>query len=65
MGACIHTPPPPPNQLVFVTTKTPWPNTDLWEAVWVTGQMKNEIQSKEIAETGYILEADEMEVFVW
>ncbi|MFT6022320.1 MAG: hypothetical protein ACI9PY_000429 [Ascidiaceihabitans sp.] len=65
VGACIHTPPPPPNQLVFVTTKTPWPNTDLWEAVWVTGQMKNEIQSKEIAETGYILEADEMEVFVW
>ena len=23
VGACLHTPPPPPNQLVFVTTQTP------------------------------------------
>ena len=30
VGACIHTPPPPPNQLVFVTAKEPWPNDLLW-----------------------------------
>lgn len=65
VGACIHTPPPPPNQLVFVTTETPWPNDDLWEAVWVTGQMQHEIQTTEVAETGYVLNADEMEVYVW
>jgi hypothetical protein len=65
VGACIHTPPPPPNQLVFVTTQTPWPSTDLWEAVWVTGQMQHEIQTTDVAETGYLLNADEMEVYVW
>jgi hypothetical protein len=65
VGACIHTPPPPANQLVFVTTKTPWPSTDLWEAVWVTGQMQHEIQTTEVAETGYTLKADEMEIYVW
>ncbi|MDG1470655.1 DUF3299 domain-containing protein [Pseudosulfitobacter sp. SM2401] len=63
VGACIHTPPPPPNQLVFVTTKTPWPSTDLWEAVWVTGLMQHELQSRELADTGYRLRADEMEVY--
>lgn len=63
VGACLHTPPPPPNQLVFVTTQTPWPSEDLWNAVWVTGLMQHEIQSNEIAETGYVLKAEEIEVF--
>ena len=65
VGACIHTPPPPPNQLIFVTTETPWPNDDLWEAVWVTGEMQHDIQTTEVAETGYALKAEEMEVYVW
>lgn len=65
VGACIHTPPPPPNQLVFVTTKTPWPSIDMWEAVWVTGRMQTQLQTTEVAETGYAIEADEMEVYIW
>ena len=65
VGACIHTPSPPPNQLVFVTSNTPWPSDDLWEAVWVTGKMQHQLQSTDVAETGYALTADEMEVYVW
>lgn len=65
VGACLHTPPPPPNQLVFVTTNTPWPSDNLWDAVWVTGRMQHEIQTNEVAVTGYALEADFMEVYVW
>ena len=44
VGACLHTPPPPANQLVFVTTNKPWPSDNLWNAVWVTGQMQHELQ---------------------
>ncbi|KAB7614273.1 DUF3299 domain-containing protein [Amylibacter sp. SFDW26] len=65
VGACIHTPPPPPNQLVFVTSKIPWPNDDLWEAVWVTGRLEHELQATEIAQTGYTLTADKMDIYVW
>jgi len=65
MGACIHTPPPPPNQLVFVTTTTPWPSDNLWDAVWVTGRMQHELQTTEVADTGYPLQAESMEVYVW
>lgn len=65
IGACIHTPPPPPNQLVFVSSETPWPSDDLWEAVWVTGRMQHELQTTEVAETGYTLTADKMEIYVW
>ena len=65
VGACIHTPPPPPNQLVFVTTKTPWVSQSPWEAVWVTGELQHEIQETEVAQTGYVLSADAMELYVW
>jgi len=65
VGACIHVPPPPPNQLVFVTTKVPWPSERLWEAVWVTGTMQNKVQYTEVADTGYELEADRIETYIW
>ena len=65
VGACLHTPPPPANQLVFVTTNKPWPSDNLWDALWVTGQMQHELRSTEVAETGYLLKAEEMETYVW
>ena len=65
VGACLHTPPPPANQLVFVTTQTPWPGDKLWDAVWVTGQIHHALQSTEIGDTGYQLTADKMEIYEW
>jgi hypothetical protein len=65
VGACIHVPPPPANQLVFVTSETPWPSDKLWDAVWVTGQMRTQLQSTELAETGYALVAEKMEIYEW
>lgn len=65
VGACIHTPPPPPNQLVFVTTRTPWPNESLWDPVWVSGRLSAKAMSTQIAEVGYQLEAEKIEVYEW
>ena len=65
VGACIHTPPPPPNQLVFVTTKEPWPNDLLWDAVWVAGKIATKLYATDLGQTGYTLIADEIEVYVW
>ncbi len=61
MGACIHVPPPPPNQLVLVTTDTGWQADTMWEAVWVSGILRTQMGSTEIAETGYALHADRIE----
>ena len=36
-GACIHVPPPPANQIVYVTTEKPYPIEELFDAVHVTG----------------------------
>jgi hypothetical protein len=65
VGACIHTPPPPANQLVMVTTKKPWPGDQLWDPVWVTGVMRTELQSTNLGQTGYVIKADAMEVYEW
>ncbi|MBT8415357.1 MAG: DUF3299 domain-containing protein [Boseongicola sp.] len=65
VGACIHTPPPPPNQLVLVRTVDPWPSDNLWDPVWVEGRMSTQLMSTEIAETGYALTADNMEIYEW
>lgn len=65
VGACVHVPPPPANQLVVVKASTPWPNEQLWEAVWVIGTMRTQLQSTEFGQTGYFLSADEMEIYIW
>lgn len=61
VGACIHVPPPPPNQLIYVTTADPWPSDDLWDAIWVTGRMHVGLQTTELAEIGYTMQAELME----
>lgn len=65
IGACIHTPPPPPNQLVLVRAIEPWPSDKLWDAVWVTGRMSTQLMKTEIADTGYTLIAEKMEIYEW
>ena len=43
VGACIHTPPPPPNQIVHVKTEEAYTlDGGLYTPVWVSGLMKTE-----------------------
>jgi hypothetical protein len=39
VGACIHVPPPPPNQIVYVRARQPFKSEGLFAAIWVTGKM--------------------------
>jgi hypothetical protein len=39
VGACIHVPPPPPNQVVHVHMKQGFENNELYAPVWVTGRI--------------------------
>ncbi|MEB8386531.1 DUF3299 domain-containing protein [Rhodobacteraceae bacterium KMM 6894] len=65
VGACIHVPPPPPNQLVFVTTTEPWPSDQLWDAIWVTGTLSARMQSTTLGDIGYELTANSIEIYEW
>ena len=42
-GACIHTPPPPPNQMAHVLMQRNQPvDVNLWDPVWIVGTLKIE-----------------------
>ena len=40
VGACIHVPPPPPNQIVHVQLKQGFESKELYAPVWVTGRIQ-------------------------
>jgi len=56
-GACIHVPPPPPNQIVHVTIKGGVPIDSLYDAIVVTGIISTQSWSGEIAQVGYKMKA--------
>ena len=65
-GACIHTPPPPRNQIVLVTMKADGvPLDDAFGALWITGTLKVEPADTEYGHAGYTLVADKAEVFAY
>lgn len=53
VGACIHVPPPPENQMVYVTLEEPLEATELWAPVWVSGVMTTQLAFTEFATAGY------------
>ena len=71
VGACIHTPPPPANQVVVVRLEKPYVIDDLYAAVWVTGRMHVEAVSRALSyvdgvadvSSGYALDAVAIEPY--
>lgn len=60
-GACIHVPPPPVNQIVHVTLGEGGTyRGGVFDTVWVSGVLRVERFSSEIADAGYRLEAFEI-----
>jgi hypothetical protein len=60
VGACVHVPPPPANQLVFVTTQDAYESAGLFEPISVIGMFGVSSMSTHIADIGYALSADEI-----
>lgn len=61
VGACIHVPPPPTNQIIYVKAEKGFDVQGSFDPVWVTGKMKTEMQFTGLAETGYSIEAEKVE----
>lgn len=55
-GACIHTPPPPANQVIHVTMSTAAKGVRMMDAVWVSGQMHVAISDTGMGTAGYRME---------
>ena len=63
VGACIHVPPPPANQIVLVRSPAPYRFEHVFEAIVVTGEMRAAPTRSRLAEVGYQLQARRIEPF--
>ncbi|MEM9938704.1 MAG: DUF3299 domain-containing protein [Pseudomonadota bacterium] len=61
MGACIHTPPPPPNQIIFVRADPSVRIKDIWAPYWVEGTLRVETNENELGDTAYAMQLTEIE----
>jgi hypothetical protein len=55
-GACIHRPPPPGNQIVFVAEASGIVEERLYQPVWITGILRAKPVGTAVADVGYSLE---------
>lgn len=63
-GACIHTPPPPANQVVHAKTeRNAVKLEDPWLPVWAIGVMQVETVTSSLAESGYRLRLESIEPY--
>ncbi len=64
VGACIHTPPPPPNQIVLVkmdgAKKT---KISFWDPVWVHGKLEVSTQKSPYGDVSFKLTGMEIEPY--
>ena len=62
-GACIHSPPPPANQIVYVVPATPAKGLRAMEVVWVTGVMTAKKGDSMMGASGYRIERASIEPY--
>jgi hypothetical protein len=61
-GACVHVPPPPPNQLIYIKPENPVELGNLWDAYWVHGTVRAGLTENAMATAAYTLELDRLEL---
>lgn len=62
VGACIHVPPPPANQIIYVKAQKGIEVSGSFEPVNVVGTLKAETAFTGLADAGYTLEAGSVEI---
>jgi uncharacterized protein len=60
-GACIHMPPPPPNQIVYIKPKKPIKIGELWEAHYAIGTLRVTKTSNQVATAVYTMDLERIE----
>jgi hypothetical protein len=62
-GACIHSPPPPANQIIHVLPTTPARGVKSMDAVWITGKITRERTDSYMGVSGYRIAATRVEPY--
>lgn len=62
-GACIHTPPPPANQIVHIVLDEAIPFTNIYEPYWIEGTLSVTKTETDIGTAGYRMAASNIRLY--
>lgn len=62
-GACIHVPPPPPNQILFVDFPEGLKLSALYDPFWISGVLKTNLVENDMATAAYSMEMQYFEEY--
>lgn len=63
VGACIHVPPPPTNQIIHVTYEKGFKLQLMSQPVWIYGKIQTDAVQTDIADSGYEMKAEKVEAY--
>lgn len=64
-GACIHVPPPPPNQIVFVSGAKNLKADLIYNPFWIEGTLTTETMNHDLANSAYSLKVDNISEYTY
>jgi len=62
-GACLHTPPPPPNQILYVKASPSAKVESIYDPVWLEGTLKTGEFMSELGNSAYELQLSKIEPY--
>jgi len=62
-GACLHMPPPPPNQIILVNAAKGIQMSALYDPFWIEGQLSTSFQENDMATSAYAMQLQRIEPY--
>jgi hypothetical protein len=62
-GACIHVPPPPPNQIILVDYPKGLKLESIYDPFWLSGKLKVVLTENDVAISSYSLDLKDYELY--
>ncbi len=62
-GACIHVPPPPPNQIIYAEYDKGFKLESLYEPFWLSGVLNTKLIENDTATAAYTIKVERLELY--
>lgn len=62
-GACIHLPPPPPNQVILLNAPQGIEMGELYDAYWLSGRLQTNVRESELGTSSYEMDVASFELY--
>ena len=62
-GACLHMPPPPPNQIILVNAPKGIQMSAVYDPFWIEGQLSTSFQENDMATSAYAMQLQRIEPY--